>query len=134
MIPSSATSSCDEPQVILELSASCDSSRTALTLDSAPAPAYPLKVSVQSLRTLGATFAVALIIAGFVIMFTVFDIDLTSFSSVDKNDDQRKDLLDYYNFVSGSIANAVEKIIGVVLQAVIAVGMLSFATELMLYV
>ncbi|KAK1940533.1 hypothetical protein P3T76_007984 [Phytophthora citrophthora] len=128
----SATSS-DDPRVILELSDSCGSSSTSITRDSGPAPAYPLKVSVQSLRTIGATLSVALTIVGFVIFFTVFDIDLISFSSVDKNDDQRKDLLDYYNSISGSIANAIEKIIGVVLQAVIAIGMLSFATEITLY-
>ncbi|KAG1709526.1 hypothetical protein DVH05_020176 [Phytophthora capsici] len=133
MLPSLTTSSSNDPRAILELSDSCGSSRTAATVESGPAPAHQLQVSVQSCRTLVATLSVFLIIVGFVVAFTVCDIDLTSFSSVDKSDDQRKELLDYYNSISGSIANVVEKIIGVVLQAVIAIGMLSLATEMTLY-
>ncbi|ETL89365.1 hypothetical protein F442_12120 [Phytophthora nicotianae P10297] len=66
-------------------------------------------------------------------VFAFVDIDLASFDTEEKNEDQRKELLDYYNSVSGSIANAVEKFIGITLEAVIAVGMLSFATEFTVY-
>ncbi|KAF4040420.1 hypothetical protein GN244_ATG07280 [Phytophthora infestans] len=54
-------------------------------------------------------------------MFTFVDIDL---DTAEKNEDQRKELIDYYNSVSGCIANAIEKFIGIVIETVVGVGML----------
>ncbi|KAK1929085.1 hypothetical protein P3T76_015378 [Phytophthora citrophthora] len=94
---------------------------------------YPLDISVRTVRVLCATIVVVLAIVWIVVVFTCMDIELTSFNSDEKNEEQRKDLLDYYNTLSGGIANAISKIVELILQGLVAVGMLSFATTFTFY-
>ncbi|TYZ56838.1 hypothetical protein PybrP1_011327, partial [[Pythium] brassicae (nom. inval.)] len=80
-------------------------------------------------RILGGSLVVA---GGIVATLAVLHGDgmrLAAFAQDEKNDQERKDLLDYYNSVSGSIGSLVAKPIEIFLGLLVSVAFLSFAAD-----
>lgn len=88
-----------------------------------------LHASIHRARVLGGSFIVIAAIAIAVLVLRGEGVTLTTFAAADKTEDERKQLLDYYNSISGSIGSLVSKPIELFLALIVPVAFLCIATD-----
>ncbi|TYZ66143.1 hypothetical protein PybrP1_012640, partial [[Pythium] brassicae (nom. inval.)] len=90
---------------------------------------HGLRTSIYRVRVLGGSLVVIVAIATVVFVLRGEGVTLTTFAATDKTEEERKQLLDYYNSISGSIGSLVSKPIELFLALIVPVAFLCVATD-----